>query len=640
MKSFLILLSILIFNNSFSQPSWFKETVKNSKDYEVNPDAPAITLLDYGEVEISDNMTAKLTLRTVYKILTQKGEDHGTFTFPGNPTRKLKKLKGWIYKNDGTFKSLNDNNIMETSSFEDAMYYDQSKTTTAILPGVEPGVIVGFEYEVKEEEWTSLFQGFVFQDKLPVKLVKYIVKIPEKWKLIKSEWNLDGITFEHSNERYIWEGKNLPFRPYEPLSPSSDYLSKRLFITTYDSEHTGANQFKNWDEVGIWCYNLFKDQTEPNAEMIKTVNEITKGLVSSEDKIKAIAEFIQKEIRYVAIEIGKGRWKPREAQLTFENRYGDCKDKTTLMCALLKTIDITSYPVLINANYSIDEQVPSPFQFDHVILGIPVDGLDLSESINDGVIDGYLFFDPTSESTPFGELPPQLLGRKILLGAPSDSLLGQLNFPEPQARRTVNYLNGELFKDGSFTAKITTANFDVMANNEKSQHRYLSLDKQKKEWEKKLSLNIPVFNISNFETYDRGDSAGVFFELTGSGLTQISGDLILLKPDLLTKSEPNPLSNPERIYPIWLGVSKQQENNISWKVPDSFIPLLSEDYMSKKFHECSVDLNLKIQGKQLKLETKRIIMNRLIDKEEYNDVAEFTEALSHLYSYLVFYQSK
>ena len=108
MKSFLILLSILIFNNSFSQPSWFKETVKNSKDYEVNPDAPAITLLDYGEVEISDNMTAKLTLRTVYKILTQKGEDHGTFTFPGNPTRKLKKLKGWICKNDGTYKSLND----------------------------------------------------------------------------------------------------------------------------------------------------------------------------------------------------------------------------------------------------------------------------------------------------------------------------------------------------------------------------------------------------------------------------------------------------------------------------------------------------------------------------------------------------
>ena len=623
-----------------SQPKWFKEVVINSSNIEVHADAPALTLLDYGEAVISKNLSAKIKVRIAYKILTQKGEHYANFTFAGNPTTKLDGLKGWIYKTNGTYKSLDDDNIVETSSIEDAMYYDKSKTIHASLPGVKPGVIVGYEFEIEENEWTSLYQSFFFQDKLPVNHVKYSITLPEGWKLIRSEWKMDEISFTQTGQKFIWEGRNLPFRPREPLSPSSSYLSKRLSVTAYDPNRVGSNQFENWEQVGNWCYNLYKEQSEPNAEIKKTMAEITTGMTSIEDKINAIAQFIQKEIRYVAIEVGKGRWQPRKASQTFDNRFGDCKDKTTLMCAMLKTLDINSYPVLINASFSIDDEVPTPFQFNHVILGIPVNGLELSDNLMDGVIDGYLYFDPTSESTPFGELPPRLLGRRILIGAHEDSLFFRLKYPEPKARRRVLHLDGQLAEDGTFSAKINIANFDVLANSEKGQHRYLSLDEQKEQWEEQLNKTIPVFDISNFERYNHSDSVGIKFDISGKGLIQTSGGLSLFKPDIFTKSEPNPLTALDRESPIWLGASIQREIDVNWNIPEAMEAEKQEDSVKHECHDCSIGLNLSIKNNQLEFNSKKIIKGRLIDKEEYSEVSQFTKVLSHVKGYTVLFAKK
>jgi hypothetical protein len=637
----LIFVNLIFFSQVvYSQPAWFKEAVYNSKNLEVHPDAPAVTLLDYGSAEISEDLSAKIKLRIIHKILTQKGEHYAVFSFPSNPTRKLNNLNGWIYKTNGTYESLEDDNIIETSATEDAMYYDRSKMIHANFPGVKPGVVVGYEYEIEEDEWTSLFQAFVFQGGLPVKLVKYNITIPEGWQLIKSEWKMDGIEYSQADQKYSWEGKNLPYRPEEPLSPSSNYLSKRLFVTAYDPNRVGANQFENWEQVGNWCYNLFREQIVPNPEIIETVNKLTKDMTSVEDKINAIAEFIQKEIRYVAIEIGKGRWQPRKAQITFDNHYGDCKDKTTLMCTMLKTLDIKSFPVLVNTSIGIDDKVPTPFQFNHAILGIPVKGLDLSDNLMNSVIGGFLYFDPTSESIPFGELPPELLGRRILIGAHEDSLFRSLDYPKPEARRQVFHLIGKIEEDGSFNAKVNVANFDVLANNEKVQQRYLSVDDQKKKWETNLTENIPILSISNFQCYDHNDSVGVTFDISGNGLIQVSGDLVLFKPDLFSKSGPNPLFAAYRESPVWLGVAKESKSNILWNLPESFVPEVPEYTIIKECDECKIDLNLVIKNQQLKLKTKKVIQGRLIDKEKYNEVKEFTNILSHVNSYTALFTNK
>ena len=77
---------------------------------------------------------------------------------------------------------------------------------------------------------------------------------------------------------------------------------------------------------------------------------LTKGLTSDEDKLRAIFNDVALHIHYVGLEFGIGRYQPHPADDVLSNEYGDCKDKHTLLAALLKAAGIEAWPVLISSS--------------------------------------------------------------------------------------------------------------------------------------------------------------------------------------------------------------------------------------------------------------------------------------------------
>ena len=108
------------------------------------------------------------------------------------------------------------------------------------------------------------------------------------------------------------------------------------------------------------------------------------------------------EFHYIGIAFGIGRYQPHSAEVVLENRYGDCKDKHTLLAALLGAAGIPSYPALINAREEVDEDVPSPGQFDHVITFVPTSG-------------GPVWLDTTPEVAPYRFLLAPLRDKRALV---------------------------------------------------------------------------------------------------------------------------------------------------------------------------------------------------------------------------------
>src|SRR6185437_1907203 len=88
-------------------------------------------------------------------------------------------------------------------------------------------------------------------------------------------------------------------------------------------------------------------------------------------KIQDIYAFVSTKFRYIGIGLGIGRYQPHAAADVLSNDYGDCKDKHTLLAALLAAEGVKAYPAFINSQTKIDPDVPSPAQFDHVITAIP-----------------------------------------------------------------------------------------------------------------------------------------------------------------------------------------------------------------------------------------------------------------------------
>ncbi|MGC1105156.1 MAG: DUF3857 and transglutaminase domain-containing protein, partial [Candidatus Acidiferrales bacterium] len=132
--------------------------------------------------------------------------------------------------------------------------------------------------------------------------------------------------------------------------------------------------FANWQQLGEWYADLQKPRAAVSDPVRAKADELVKGLSSPDEKAKAIYDYVSKNIRYVSLSFGLGRYQPHSAADVLSNQYGDCKDKATLFEALLAAENIESYPVLINFERKIDPDMPSPGQFNHLINIVVLDG--------------------------------------------------------------------------------------------------------------------------------------------------------------------------------------------------------------------------------------------------------------------------
>ena len=120
---------------------------------------------------------------------------------------------------------------------------------------------------------------------------------------------------------------------------------------------------------------------DASPEVKQKVAELTASAHTPIEKMKAIAQFVQHDIRYVAIELGIGGWQPHSASDVFAHRYGDCKDKVTLMASMLREAGVDSFYVVINDERgAVRQDMPAHNGFNHVILAIrlPNDIADMS----------------------------------------------------------------------------------------------------------------------------------------------------------------------------------------------------------------------------------------------------------------------
>src|SRR5204863_3613605 len=130
--------------------------------------------------------------------------------------------------------------------------------------------------------------------------------------------------------------------------------------------------FNSWANIGKWYSGLTSDRRNPTPEITSTAQQLSSGKAGFWEKVSAAAAFMQGKIRYVAIEIGIGGFQPHAAGDIFQRKYGDCKDKVTLMSTLLKQMGIDSHYLMVHTGRGVvAENVPST-HFNHVILAIDV----------------------------------------------------------------------------------------------------------------------------------------------------------------------------------------------------------------------------------------------------------------------------
>ncbi|MGE3842975.1 MAG: DUF3857 domain-containing protein [Vicinamibacterales bacterium] len=158
--------------------------------------------------------------------------------------------------------------------------------------------------------------------------------------------------------------------------------------------------FENWNDVARWYDGLLKDRLTVTPALKQKAEELTRGLTTDADRVRALHDFVSQQVRYVSLSFGFGRYMPHAASEVLANLYGDCKDKHVLLSAMLSAVGIRSLPVLAASSVEIEPDAPSPGQFDHLFTLVPL-GTTPQE---------WMWVDATLDTAPLGYIPPHIRG--------------------------------------------------------------------------------------------------------------------------------------------------------------------------------------------------------------------------------------
>ncbi|MCH8618435.1 DUF3857 and transglutaminase domain-containing protein [Undibacterium sp. TS12] len=278
--------------------------------------------------------------------------------------------------------------LQQEPAYSGAPMFQDMQVKVAIYPEVAVGDKIYSRY-VKTRK-TAMFPG-QFSDYtptrfMPTKQLTVTYDMPADMSLRSEASGFTPTAPISLNGRTIYRWDYVPSENPRLEASSVSYADygKQLTVST----------FPDYASLGKAYFKTASQTTASNARIRAKTEELTRGLTEPRDKAFAIYDWVRKNIRYVAVYIGNGGLIPHNADEIMDNLYGDCKDHTSLMEAMLNAAGIESTPVLINAGNSYKlPQVASLGQFNHAITYIPSLNLYLdSTAVN--VNGGFL---PASE---------------------------------------------------------------------------------------------------------------------------------------------------------------------------------------------------------------------------------------------------
>src|SRR5690606_37166984 len=136
------------------------------------------------------------------------------------------------------------------------------------------------------------------------------------------------------------------------------------------------SDLESWQDASDLVAPLFAPLPASGARVAAVVAEIRAGGGTLRDKGLRALRYVQEQIRYTSIAIGRGSHEPTRPELVLERRFGDCKDKSLLLETILNALGIEARPALVHSwrGRTLAAALPTPYAFDHVIVRAEIDG--------------------------------------------------------------------------------------------------------------------------------------------------------------------------------------------------------------------------------------------------------------------------
>jgi len=575
------------------------------------------------EVEIKSEKSAVVTVTEVRTILNKNGENDSYFRQVYTPMNKISNLKGKVYdelgkqiRNFGTDDVIDRSNISGYSMYEDnrIKIIDPKYATYPFT--VEYSYQLDMKQTFELTSWDHGSENTSYENSL------FVVKVPTGYSFRYKEYNLaHGVVKSNQDGKdiYTWSLNNLKARIDEPMSPITEpeYPLVELAPNKFEVGETKGS-CESWKEIGIWASTLIEGKDKLPEATVAKIKEITVSCKSDFEKVKKVYEYMQQKTRYVSIQIGIGGWQPFDATVVDKYSYGDCKALSNYTKALLTSIGIKSYYVLVNASagsHNIDASFPSN-QFTHAMVCVPLEK-------------DTVWLECTSQRLPCGFNGDFTDDRDVLLVNGADSRLVHTR-AYPAAENCINRHSSVTFTDEA------TGNAEVKTTyNGLCYHDILSINSADNADKKRIvtqRIELPSFTLDKFLYTENRSQNPSFDEKLNITVTnyihKLVNDISLLPLNFMNKLTSIPEKVRNRKTELCIRRPYMENDTVVYQIPTGYkvteVPEKSE--ITGKFGKYTASSTL--QGSSITYIRHFELFKGVYPAEAYSDFREFLEQVA------------
>jgi hypothetical protein len=581
-------------------PAWMHALVSAPLP-KVDEKTEAVLLYSETVLNVQANGKIKSMERRAYKILRPGGKGYGTVRADFDSETRITSMHGWCIPAQGKDYEVKDKDAVETALFGvmNGELVSDMRTKLLQIPASDPGNIVGYEIEHEDRPYV-LQDQWMFQDTIPVREARYTLQLAPGWEY-KAVWlNHEEVKpTSVGNNQWQWVVSDMKAIQPENSMPSWKGVAGQMVVSLFPTGGGANKGFADWNEMGRWENGLAIGRREASPEMKQKVAMLTASSPTPLEKIHALAQFVQRDIRYVAIQLGIGGWQPHPAPEIFVHRYGDCKDKATLMSTMLKEIGVESYYFSVNTTRgAVTPVTPAIRWFNHEILAVRLPG-DVKDSSLVAVLEHpklgrLLIFDPTDEWTPFGQLRGELQSNYGLLVTQDGGellKLPQLPTSRSGVQRTAKL---KLSPNGTLSGDFVETRLGDAGLWQRMTLKSVTKEADKiKPIETIVSHSLSTFQItkasvSNLNLTDQ--PFGYQYSLVAENYAKNAGNLLLVRPRVLGSKSSDLLETKEpRKYAVEFDGPSRDTDTFEIALPagyevDDLPPPVDADYGFASYH--------------------------------------------------------
>ena len=614
MKHLLIFILFLNTQQSFSQ-KYNAATIPDS----LKKNADAVKRFEELRVNIKSKSKAVITHVYAITILNEEGAKFAAYQNYYDKLQSLENISGHLYDAAGKeIKSVKKKVIADYSAFDNVslisdnrikrhnFYYNQYPYTVEyedeqvlngifFLPGWDP----------QEDTRLSVEQSLFFVE-TPIDFVLRVKQIAFEKK--------PALTINGSKRNYEWKTNSLTALVQEPYQPGWDEISPSVIIAPSQFEiEDYSGDMSTWSNLGKFINTLNNNRQQLPDNIKQEVHTLTDKLSSINEKIKVLYDYLQKNTRYISIQLGIGSWQPFNANYVATKKYGDCKALSNYMVSLLKEANIAGKYVLITAGEnkaSLKDDFPSP-KFNHAIVCVPMP----KDSI---------WLECTSQTVSAGYMGGFTGNRKALLIDEDGGHIVRTPTYKTTDNLQIRKVDAVINDQGTLSAKVVTR-FTGLQQDDMHSLMHTATQEEKKRYLNN-TLSLPTYSVENFEyTETKGLLPEVFEKLTitSPNYANITGRRLFIAPNFFNKSSSKLLENSDRKYDMQFNSSYRDEDSIKIAIPTDYVVEAMPKSVSIKNSYGIYSIQFYVKDNYIEVVRKNERTAGYFPKNEYNTILKF-----------------